>query len=228
VNDLKNKTVIVAGGSGLIGSAILKGFADIGARPINADIRQGDPAYNYEYFNMHPDYISSLNKILDKYKPKGSNIDVFVNCTYPRDTITAVDGWLKATDRIACHMAIDGGSIINFGSIYGMVGSDMNLYHGTSMDMPTHYAFVKGGIISASRDIATKYGKFGVRCNVISPGGVWNHQPKSFEQRYNRRVPLGRMAGAEDIVGTVLFLASGASKYITGQNIAVDGGFTAL
>ena len=218
MNDLKNKTVIVAGGQGLIGSAIVEGFKKWDANVISADIRP--PA---EYYNMHPDYISSLDKILREHTP-----DVFVNVTYPRDTLTAVDGWLKTTSKVVSHMAIDGGSIINFGSIYGMVGSDMPLYQGTSMDMPTHYSFLKGGIIAASRDIATKFGKFGIRCNVVSPGGVWNHQPKVFERRYEKRVPLGRMAEVEDIVGTVLFLASDESKYITGQNIAVDGGFTAL
>ena len=96
------------------------------------------------------------------------------------------------------------------------------------MKMPTHYAFIKGGVISASRDICDKYGKFGVRCNVISPGGVWNHQPDQFVERYNRRVPLGRMAVPNDAVGVVLLLASDAGSYITGANIPVDGGFTAL
>ena len=218
MDDLKNKTIIIAGGCGLIGSALIDGFEKWGAKVVNADLRP--PA---EYYNMHPDYIGSLDKILKKH-----GVDVFVNCTYPRDTITAVDGWLKTTSKVVSHMAIDGGSIINFGSIYGMVGSDMSLYQGTSMDMPTHYSFIKGGIIAASRDIATKFGKFGIRCNVISPGGVWNHQPKVFEQRYNKRVPIGRMAEADDLVGVVLFLASDQSRYITGENIAVDGGFTAL
>ena len=219
MNDLKDKKIIVAGGSGLIGAAIIEGFKEIGAKPVNADIRGGD-----EYYNMHPDHTSSLSTILSKYKP----VDVFVNCTYPRDTITAVDGWLLANDMVACHMAIDGGSIINFGSIYGMVGSDGGLYDQTSMKMPTHYAFIKGGVIAASRDIASKYGKFGVRCNVISPGGVWNHQPDQFVERYNRRVPLGRMAVPGDMIGVVLLLASDAGSYITGANIPVDGGFTAL
>ena len=219
MNDLKDKKIIVAGGSGLIGAVIVEGFKKIGAKPINADIRGGD-----EYYNMHPDYTSSLSYILNKYNP----VDVFVNCTYPRDTITAIDGWLKTNDMVACHMAIDGGSIINFGSIYGMVGSDGGLYDQTSMTMPTHYAAVKGAIISASRDIATKYGRFKVRCNVISPGGVWNHQPDQFVESYNRRVPLGRMATPNDLIGIVLLLASDAGNYITGANIPVDGGFTAL
>jgi NAD(P)-dependent dehydrogenase (short-subunit alcohol dehydrogenase family) len=218
MDDLKRKKIIVAGGSGLIGTAIMDGLKGCGAKPVNADIRHGD-----EYFNMHPDYNNTL-AILDKYKP----VDVFINCTYPDDTNIAVDGWLKTIDAVACHMAVDGGSIINFGSIYGMVGSDMDLYSQTPMTMPTHYSFIKGGVIAASRDIATKYGRFGVRCNVVSPGGVWDHQSQIFARRYTKRVPLGEMAQPEDIVGAVLFLASDMSSYITGVNIPVDGGFTAL
>ena len=214
----KQKTVIVAGGSGLIGTAIVKAFKQSGFLAINAD-RQG--SFD-DHYDMHPFY-TSLNWILKKHDP-----DVFVNCIYPKDIETAVGGWLKATDTVAKYMAKRGGSIINFGSIYGMVGSDMSLYEGSKMDMPTHYSFIKGGIIAASRDIATKYGKFGVRCNVVSPGGVFDNQPESFVERYNKRVPMGRMAEPEDMVGTVLFLASDESKYITGVNIPVDGGFTAL
>ncbi len=219
MSGLKNKTALVAGGAGLIGSVLVKGFRGIIKHVISADIR-GDGLY----FNMHPDYIESVDKILNT-----NIIDVFVNCTYPRDTTTAVDGWLKTTGMVAEHMkANGGGSIINFGSIYGMIGSDMALYEGTPMDMPTHYAFIKGGIIAASCDIATKYGQDGVRCNVVSPGGVWHHQPEVFVKRYEKRVPLGRMAKPEDILGVVLFLASDMSSYITGTNIPVDGGFTAL
>jgi len=223
MNDLKDKKIIVAGGSGLIGAAIIEGFKKIGAKPVNADIRGGD-----EYYNTHPDYIGSLNAILDKYKPPGSNINVFVNCTYPRDSITANDGMRLTTLTVANHMSLDGGSIINFGSIYGMVGSDLSLYTGTSMDMPVQYAQEKSGLIGLSRAVAARFGKFKVRCNTICPGGVWNNQPPRFVERYIRHVPMGRMATPEDIVGPTLFYASDLSRYVTGDRMMVDGGFTAL
>jgi len=217
--DLKDKKIIVAGGSGLIGAAIIDGFKKIGAKPVNADIRGGD-----EYFNMHPDYTSSLHEILRKHK----TVDVFVNCTYPHDTITAVDGWLATTDIVASHMTLDGGSIINFGSIYGNVGADFDLYFKTSMTMTSHYSLIKGGYQAAHRTYVGMYSRFNVRFNLISPGGVYNNQPQAFVERYERKTPLGGMLQPEDLVGTVLYLASDMSKRVTGQEIIVDGGFTVL
>ena len=217
--DLKDKKIIVAGGSGLIGAAIIEGFKKIGAKPVNADIRGGD-----EYYNMHPDYTSSLHDILRKHKP----VEVFVNCTYPRDTITAVDGWLATTDIVASHMTLDGGSIINFGSIYGNVGADFDLYFKTSMAMTPQYSLVKGGYQAAHRTYVGMYSKFNVRFNLISPGGVYNHQPQAFVERYERKTPLGGMLQPEDLVGTVLYFASDMSKRVTGQELIVDGGFTSL
>jgi len=215
-DNLKEKSVIVAGGNGLIGSAIVRALEDYGSDVVCADIR--GPG---EYFNMAEP--STLKAIINKIKI----LHAFVNCTYPRDLKTASEGWLNCTELIAKTLSINGGSIINFGSIYGMVGSQEDLYFGTDMKMPTEYAFIKGGIIAASRDIATKYGKYNVRCNVVSPGGVYWHQPQIFVQRYSKRCPLQRMAEPRDIVGMVLFLISDESSYITGQNYAIDGGWTA-
>ena len=104
----------------------------------------------------------------------------------------------------------------------------MDLYEGTDMTMKTEYAFIKGGIIAASRDIATKYAKYNVRCNVISPGGVYDNQPKEFVERYKKRCPAGRMAVPEDIVELVWLLINQGSEYINGCNIPIDGGWTAI
>ena len=208
--------IIIAGGNGLIGSALVKAFKERGAEVICADIR-GEG----EYFNMaEPATLQTIFK--DNYP-----VDGFVNCTYPRDLKTATSGWLACTEIAAKELSVNGGSIVNFGSIYGMVGSQMDLYDGTDMTMPTEYSFVKGGIIAASRDIATKYAKHGVRCNVVSPGGVWNHQPQLFVRRYEKRCPMGRMAVPEDLIELVWMLINQGSEYISGVCIPVDGGWTA-
>jgi NAD(P)-dependent dehydrogenase (short-subunit alcohol dehydrogenase family) len=96
------------------------------------------------------------------------------------------------------------------------------------MLQPPHYTFIKAGMINFTRFIANYYGKMGVRANCISPGGYFNNQPEPFVRNYCERVPLGRMLQNEDIKGTVVFLASDASEYVTGINLMVDGGWTAL
>jgi NAD(P)-dependent dehydrogenase (short-subunit alcohol dehydrogenase family) len=118
------------------------------------------------------------------------------------------------------------GAICFIASIYGSVGPDMRLYEGTSMANPAGYAAGKGGIIQLTRYLATVLGP-GVRVNSISPGGLFRHQPSGFVERYEQRTPLRRMGTEEDVKGAVGYLVSDLSAYVTGHNLAVDGGWTA-
>lgn len=117
-----------------------------------------------------------------------------------------------------------GASIINIASIYGEYGPDWSLYEGTGMSNPAAYGASKGGLIQFTRWLATTIAPH-VRVNTISPGGVLRNQPEIFIQRYKSKTPLGRMATEEDFRGAVAYLASDLSRYVTGQNIAVDGGW---
>jgi len=117
------------------------------------------------------------------------------------------------------------GSVINVGSIYGIVGPNMNLYEGTSMGNPAAYAASKGGLVQLTRWLATTLAP-SIRVNAISPGGVWNHQPEAFVQRYVALTPLKRMAAVDDFKGAIAYLASDLAAYMTGQNLMVDGGWT--
>ena len=118
------------------------------------------------------------------------------------------------------------GSIVNFGSIYGIQANDFSIYRGTPMKSPMTYAAIKAGIINGSRYLASYYGKSHIRVNSICPGGVFDHQDRRFVKNYERKVPLGRMANSVDMACAVLFLASEASAYITGTTLMVDGGWT--
>lgn len=120
----------------------------------------------------------------------------------------------------------DGATIINIASIYGLYGPDWSLYEGTAMSNPAAYGASKGGLVQFSRWLATTIAP-SIRVNTISPGGVFRNQPEAFVQRYEAKTPLGRMATEEDFRGVVAFLASDLSKYVTGQNLAVDGGWGA-
>lgn len=115
-------------------------------------------------------------------------------------------------------------SIINIASIYGSYGPDYSLYAGTEMGNAAAYAASKGGLIQLTRWLATTLAPR-VRVNTISPGGVFRSQPEAFVERYAARTPLARMATEDDFRGAIAYLASDLSLYVTGQDLAVDGGW---
>ncbi|MBN2458163.1 SDR family oxidoreductase [Candidatus Woesearchaeota archaeon] len=119
------------------------------------------------------------------------------------------------------------GNIINIASIYGVFAPDFEVYKGTKMTMPIEYSAIKGAVVNMTRYLASYLGKYNIRVNAISPGGVFNNQPPGFVKRYSKKVVLGnRMAGTDDICGVLAFLLSDQAGYITGQNIIVDGGWS--
>jgi NAD(P)-dependent dehydrogenase (short-subunit alcohol dehydrogenase family) len=122
------------------------------------------------------------------------------------------------------------GSLVNIASIQAMLGTNPWLYEGTSMTSPPDYFFHKGGMLNLTRYLASHYGSSGVRVNAVSPGSIQNVAkplPTEFLTRYNAMTMLGRQARPEEISGAVVFLLSDTSRYITGINLPVDGGYTA-
>lgn len=123
------------------------------------------------------------------------------------------------------------GSIINIGSLYASVAPDQRFYDHLPFDppflKPPAYGASKAGVVNLTRYLAALWGPAGVRVNALSPGGVLGGQDPEFKRKFCARVPLGRMAEAGDLVGPLLFLASDASRYVTGIDLLVDGGFTA-
>lgn len=176
-------------------------------------------------------------------------LDILVHCAAYVGT-TQVPGWVVPFDRQTVEawdaamqvnltaafvmvqeareaLAASGaGSVVLFGSTYGIVGPDMRLYEGTEMGNPAGYAASKGGLLQLTRYLATVLAPR-VRVNAISPGGVIRGQPGAFQERYTSRTPLGRMATEEDLKGAVAYLASDLSAYVTGHNLVVDGGWSA-
>ncbi len=119
------------------------------------------------------------------------------------------------------------GSIVNIGSIQGMVGPDYALYEGLNMHAIPDYFFHKAGMVNLTRFFAAHYGPRGVRVNCLSPGGFFSGQHPTFVERYSKATFLRRMADEHDLGGPVIFLLSDAARYVTGVNLPVDGGYTA-
>ncbi len=120
------------------------------------------------------------------------------------------------------------GSIINIGSIQGVVAPTFEIYKGMNITSPLAYSVAKAGIIHFCKWVAARYGQWNIRCNAVSPGGLGDSQRggSEFEKIYSGRTPLGRMVQSGEVADLISFLISDRSKYITGQNIVIDGGWT--
>jgi NAD(P)-dependent dehydrogenase (short-subunit alcohol dehydrogenase family) len=125
------------------------------------------------------------------------------------------------------------GSIVNVGSIYGLVSPDQALYEyrrrdGEAFFKPVAYSVSKSALYNLTRYLAVYWGSAQVRVNIVTFAGVFNNQDPAFLEPYLAKVPLGRMAAESDYNGAMVYLMSDASRYMTGSNLVIDGGFTAL
>jgi NAD(P)-dependent dehydrogenase (short-subunit alcohol dehydrogenase family) len=123
------------------------------------------------------------------------------------------------------------GSIIQTSSIYGVVAPDQRIYEGSKyldrpISSPAVYSASKAAVIGLTQYLAAYWGHLGIRVNTLTPGGVESGQNDIFKEKYSARVPLGRMASVDELIGALVFLASDSSSYVNGQNIIVDGGLT--
>ncbi|MFC5970126.1 oxidoreductase [Halomarina salina] len=248
--DLTGRTVVVAGGAGLIGTALSAGIAEQGATVVVADAapeRGRAVAEDVDGAFVETDVTdeASVESLFETVVAEHGGLDGLVNCSYPRNAnygrryedVTYAD-WRENVDLhlnsyfLVTHRAslvmreAGGGSVVNFGSTYGVQAPDFSVYEGTEMTSPVEYAAIKGGVRNLTRYVASYLGRDGVRVNTVSPGGVFDEQHPTFVEEYERRTPLGRMARPEDLVGAVVYLLSDASAYVTGHDLRVDGGWT--
>jgi NAD(P)-dependent dehydrogenase (short-subunit alcohol dehydrogenase family) len=243
---LEGKIIIVTGGSGLLGKEIINKISAEGGICINMDLNLET---NLDLSQIKCDITSpeSIDECLKLILNKYLKIDGLVNNAYPRTSDwgnkfedIAYDSWQKnidyqlnsyfyLTQQVSNFMIKEkSGSIINMASVYGIVGPDFTVYDDTTMTMPAAYSAIKGGLINFTRYLCSYLGRYNIRVNTISPGGIFDNQNPIFVENYNKKVPMGRMGLPDDISPSVVFLLSEDSKYISGQNIAIDGGWTAI
>ncbi|MDR1032269.1 MAG: SDR family oxidoreductase [Holosporales bacterium] len=243
---LHDKVIVVAGGCGLIGRAVVKDIRSKGSSCINFDTAVDGDLDNYSLKCDISDY-NSVKQSISEVIARFGRLDGLVNCAYPRtrdfsgrfDEIS-VESWTKNVDLqlnsvfYTCFEALKvmkkqkAGSVVNFGSIYGVVGNDFNIYENTDMQPHAAYTAIKGGVINFTRYLASYFGKFCIRANCVSPGGVFDNQSPIFVKQYSKKCPLNRMAKPEEVAPAVSFLLSDEAGYITGHNLMVDGGWCAV
>jgi NAD(P)-dependent dehydrogenase (short-subunit alcohol dehydrogenase family) len=243
---LEQKVILITGGSGLLGKAMIEDLHQKGAIPINLDVNVKD---DFEKQTLYCDVTddNSIRKAIQKVWEKYQRVDGLVNNAYPRTSDWGndfehidPDSWRQNVDwqlnayfvfcqEVLFKMKEQGfGSIVNVASIYGVVGNDLTVYEGTDLTPAAAYTAIKGGVINFTRYLASKYGPFGIRVNCVSPGGIFNHQPEKFVKNYSQKVPMKRMGNPDDIAPPTSFLLSDEARYINGQNLIVDGGWTAI
>lgn len=250
--NLKDKVVLVTGGAGKFGKYIVEAFAEAGSIVIVASrsiekcteiseeyINKGYKVYPISYDQENHDSIIRLKEIIEQ---KFNRLDVFVNNAFSLPMLNYNDplitwetsmkinstGMFDILRELSTLIAESGGgSIINISSMKAFYSPDFDLYSGTTMDSPPDYNFHKAGMIGLTKYMAKYLSSKNIRINSISPGGLFTNQPKQFVDKYINKVPLKRMADNSDIKGVVIFLASNASKYITGIDILMDGGLHA-
>lgn len=251
---LEGKVIIVTGGTRKYGYHFCEALAKAGGTVIltsrdkkraeeKAEILsgRGQKAFGYSLELAQDD---SINEFVTTVIKTHKKIDVLVNNarTIPQMphysinreeldksfTINSV-GLILLTRSVVEEMKkAGGGNIINISSIYGMGGQDLSIYKDPDPNISLDYVIQKGGVIAYTKQLAAILGKYNIRVNCLSLGGFWESgMDPYFVERYEKRVPLGRMAEGEDVNGPIIFLASDASAYMTGANLVVDGGWTA-
>jgi NAD(P)-dependent dehydrogenase (short-subunit alcohol dehydrogenase family) len=241
---LRDKVVVITGGAGLLGRAFCRTVTESGGIAIVADLKDG-AAGEGEFHRVDINDAGSLDDLLEGVKRRYGRIDALVNNAYPRnerygrkfEEVTREDlcdnvalhlgGYFLASQKFIGHFRSQGhGNIVNMSSVYGYLAPRFGIYEDTSMTMPVEYALIKAGVLQLTKYLARYLAGQRIRVNAISPGGIEDGQPASFQEAYRAFCLNKGMLETRDICGALLFLLSDLSAFVNGQNLVVDDGFS--
>ena len=253
---LNSKVIVITGGAGLLGKAFIKEILTHGGIAILTDIKislakdfinEIKVEYPDHFYAVNMDITnkSSINSLIKDVSKRYGGIDCLVNNAYPKNKnygkqiedvsyedfseniSTHVGGYFLTSQQFGIFFKNQkGGNIINIGSIYGTLAPRFELYKGIEMTTPVEYAAIKASIIQMTKYFAQYFKKDNIRVNCLSPGGILDNQPKSFVSAYNSFCSKKGMLDPYDVANTLIFLLSDSSKFITGQNLIIDDGFS--
>lgn len=253
---LDNKLVVVTGGAGLLGRSFVRAIAAAGGRAVIADVSfEAANNLVEELVREFPARVhaaslditskDSVCALIGSLQEHFGTIDAVVNNAYPRnknygrrleevtyeDFCANVDshlgGYFLVAQQFCMAFKAQGhGNLVNISSIYGSMAPRFAVYEGTPMTMPVEYAAIKSAVVHLTRYFAQYFKGNGIRVNCVSPGGILANQPADFLAAYNAHCASKGMLAPEDVVGALLYLLSDESRYMTGQNLFVDDGFS--
>lgn len=248
--------IVITGGAGFLGRHLCDAIASHNGIVIVADVDFAAASHIAdEICKKHPNKAEATKlditdkkaicKLIDSLHQKYGRIDAIVNNAYPRNSNYGrkledvaysdfcqninlhLGGYFLTSQQFALYFKKQKkGNIINISSIYGVIAPRFEIYDETEMTMPVEYAAIKSAVVHITKYFAQYYKKSGIRVNCISPGGIFDSQPKPFLESYKSYSGNKGMLDPTDICGSLIFLLSDASNHITGQNIIIDDGFT--
>jgi NAD(P)-dependent dehydrogenase (short-subunit alcohol dehydrogenase family) len=214
---------------------------DYGTSAIGVACDVSDPASVAVMVKQVVDHFGAIHILHNNAASKSADLGAFFASTeqyssteWRKIMSVNVDGMFLVAQAVGSQMQKQGtgGSIIQTASIYGLLSSDKRIYEGSfylgrQISNPAVYSTSKAAVVGLTRYLAGNWGDAGIRVNALVPGGVESGQNDTFKARYSARVPLGRMAQPDEMVGALVYLASDASTYVTGHCLVVDGGLSA-
>ena len=250
---LRGKVVIVSGGMGRIGLALAKGVVGKGGKVVFADITdEGENKLSKEFTPQNAMYVraditktNEIDRLIEVALEQFGQVDGAVHAAYPRssawgtrfeeleaeflkeDLCNQLGGAILFSQSILRHFLKQGhGNLVHISSIQGVTAPKFEHYEGLKMTSPIEYSAIKSGIIAITRWLAKYHKQKNIRVNCVSPGGVLDEQPPVLLERYQQACTSKGMLSATDVVGALVFLLSEDSKYINGQNIVIDDGWS--